>query len=255
MTFRDDIIKYVKKKYKSRPEQLWARFPEYTVFRHADNQKWFGIIMDVTADKLGLPGTERTDILNVKLGDPLLADILTSQEGYFRGYHSGKGNWVSILLDGTVPFDEICLQIDVSYIATASGAEKLRFRPAREWIIPANPKYYDVEHAFDERRIIEWKQGKGIKAGDTVFMYVAAPVSAILYKCRVTETDIPCNDTGELRITALMRIKLLKRYRHTEFSFERLKNEFGIFAVRGPRGIPQELSDALTPSRKDPLDS
>ncbi|MBP5222112.1 MAG: hypothetical protein J6Z35_02990, partial [Lachnospiraceae bacterium] len=37
----------------------------------------------------------------------------------------------------------------------------------------------------------------------------------------------------------------LKWYDPEEFTFDRLKNEFDIFAVRGPRGIPQSLSNAL----------
>ena len=55
----------------------------------------------------------------------------------------------------------------------------------KEWIIPSNPKYFDIVHAFDHVDEINWKQGAGIKKGDTVFMYVGAPVSAVLYKCRV----------------------------------------------------------------------
>ena len=46
-------------------------------------------------------------------------------------------------------------------------------------------------------------------------------------------------------IMKLMTIRLLKRYDPRKFTFEVLNNEYGIFAVRGPRGIPQKLSDAL----------
>nr|WP_202898603.1 hypothetical protein [[Eubacterium] cellulosolvens] len=44
---------------------------------------------------------------------------------------------------------------------------------------------------------------------------------------------------------ALMKIKLLKRYDPEEFTFDVLKEEYGIFAIRGPRGIPHSLSEAL----------
>ena len=246
MTLRDDVIKYVKKKYKSTPEYLWRRYPEYAVFRHEDNRKWFAIIMDVPRERLGLPGDERVDIINVKPEDPFLADILIQQEGFFKGYHFSKGNWVSILLDGTVPQETIYGLIDDSFAATASAQKKQKMRPPKEWIVPANPKYYDVEHMFDHTKETEWKQGSGIKTGDTVYMYVAAPVSAILYKCKVTETDIPFEFADEnLTIKALMKIKLLKRFKPDEFPFDVLKEEYGIFAVRGPRGIPHSLSEAL----------
>lgn len=41
--------------------------------------------MDVPREKLGFEGTDRVDVLNVKMGDSMLADILTQQTGYFRG--------------------------------------------------------------------------------------------------------------------------------------------------------------------------
>ncbi len=242
---RKKLLAYVKKKYGVSPENLWMKYPDYAVFRHGDNGKWFGIVMNVPESKLGLNGDRRVDILNVKPGDPRLAELLVQQPGFFRGWHMNRENWVSILLDGTVPYAEVCRWLDESFLATASKEEKKRLRPPKEWLVPANPRYYDVEHAFDGAEEIEWKQGSGIKTGDTVFLYVAAPVSAILYKCRVTETDIPCDFRGEIRIKALMRIRLQKRYPRDRFTFDVLGREYGIFAVRGPRGIPETLSEAL----------
>ena len=73
-------------------------------------------------------------------------------------------------------------------------------------------------------------------------MYVATPVSAILYKCKVTETDIPFGyDDVHVQIKALMKITLPKRYNADRFTFEKLRNDYGIFAVRGPIGIPHIL--------------
>ena len=245
MTIRDQVFSYVKNKYKADPEYLWRRYPDYAIFRHADNQKWFGLVMDLKRKNLGLDGEDIVDVLNVKFSDPLLADLLIQQPGYFRGYHISRGNWISILLDGTVLFEDICKWLDESYMATASKEKKQKLRPPKEWIVPANPKYYDIEQAFSCSDEIDWKQGAGIKKGDTVFMYVAAPVSAILYKCKVTEMNIPFHFDGPVQIKELMKIKLQKRYKPDKFTFEVLGNKYGIFAVRGPRGIPNSLSEAL----------
>ncbi|MCR5690151.1 MAG: MmcQ/YjbR family DNA-binding protein [Clostridiales bacterium] len=246
MTYRDRLIGYVREKYKTEPEYLWLRFPDYAVFRHADNRKWFGIVMDLRRSRLGLDGDGEVDVLNVKLADGLFAEFLLGQPGYFRGYHFGKGNWVSILLDGTVPFEDIRSALDESYAVTASAKSRQKIRPAKEWIVPANPKYYDIEQAFAASDEIDWKQGAGIRRGDTVYIYVAAPVSAILYKCAVTETDIPFRyDDGNVRMKALMKIKLLKRFDPAAFTFEILGREYGVFAVRGPRSVPRGLKDAL----------
>ena len=128
----------------------------------------------------------------------------------------------------------------------SSGSRKKSGRNPKEWLVPANPKYYAILHAFDDADEIDWKQGAGIIKDDIVYMYVGAPVSAIMYKCIVTETDIPYNFEDEnLKITALMKIKLLKRYDQKDFTFDKLKDVYSIYAVRGPRGIPGKLSDAL----------
>lgn len=123
-SYRNELYDYVKKKYKAEPEYLWLRYPNYAIFRHADNRKWFGLIMDIPKNKLGPEDEEIVDILNVKLGDPLLVDLLVRQPGFFRGYHISRGSWISILLDGTVPFDEICRWLDESYVTTAPRKKK-----------------------------------------------------------------------------------------------------------------------------------
>ena len=69
LTVREKVYGYVKRKYGSEPEYLWRRFPDYAIFRHEDNRKWYGLIMDISAENLGLPGEDRVDILNVKLDD------------------------------------------------------------------------------------------------------------------------------------------------------------------------------------------
>jgi len=135
--------------------------------------------------------------LNVKVDDLLYRDFLLQQKGYLPGYHFARGKWVSVLLDGTVPLENILPLIDASYQTT-------------------------------------------------VYMYVAAPVSAVLYQCTVTDTDQPCDfDNGKLTVRKLMRIRLERRYGVGEFTFERLKEAFGIYAVRGPRGIPNSLHEEL----------
>jgi len=245
-TLRKQVCSYIRKEYGIDPEYLWRKYPDYAVFRHEDNQKWFAVIMNVRRSRLGLMGDDFTDILNVKVDDLLYRDFLLQQKGYLPGYHFARGKWVSVLLDGTVSLENILSLIDASYRTTASAKKKEQIRPPKEWIVPANPKYYDIVHAFDDVSEIDWKQGRGIKKGDTVYMYVAAPVSAVLYQCTVTDPDQPCDfDNGKLSVRKLMRIRLVRRYGAGEFTFERLKDEFGIYAVRGPRGIPNSLHEEL----------
>ena len=243
---REKLFAYVKKKYRAAPEFLWERFPDYAVFRHRDSGKWFAAVMPVPRVRLGLEGEGSAEIVNVKTDDPVFAYMLRQQPGYLKAYHMAHGNWISVLLDGTVPFGDVCARIDESYLVTASKGEKKTLLPPKDWVVPANPAYYDIVHAFDTEPELLWKQGKGIRKGDTVYMYIGAPVSAILYKCLVKETDIPCKPyRGEkLTVTSLMRLRLVKRYPPEEFTFTVL-GEFGVRAVRGPRGIPERLKKAL----------
>ena len=245
-TFKDKVIEYQKKQYGAIPEYLWESSPDAAVFRHANNNKWFSLVMSVPYSKFGIDADGATDVINLKTGDAVFTDSIIEETGIFRAYHMNKREWISVLLDGTVPEDEVYALINRSFAVTAPGRRCKKIREAKEWIVPANPKYYDIVHAFDAADEVDWKQGAGINRGDTVFMYVGAPVSAILYKCTVTKTDIPYRYEDEtLKITALMRLKLLDRYKPSDFTFERLKTEYGIYAIRGPRGVTYSLSYAL----------
>ena len=263
-SFLDDVFAYVRTTYGTSPEYLWERFPSYGIFRHADNKKWYGLVGNVARKSLGLPGAGAIDILNVKIDDEFLHEVLLQQNGYLPAYHMNRANWISVLLDGSVPVQEIHDMIDVSYLATASkktraaleakaslggqavNAAKHGLRPSKEWLVPSNPKYYDVVGAFEAADEIDWKQGRGIRTGDTVFMYVGAPYSAILYQCEVVQTDIPFDyHDRNVSMTALMRIRLQKRYASDVFPLQRLRDEFGVYGVRGPRGVPNSLSVEL----------
>ncbi len=120
---RQAIFDYAKKKYGTEPEYLWMSYPSYAVLRHQDNQKWYGIAMNVPRNKLGLPGTETLDILDVKC-EPLMIDLLRQSPGFLPGYHMNKSNWVSILLDGTVADDTILDLLDMSVQNTATKRGK-----------------------------------------------------------------------------------------------------------------------------------
>ena len=245
-SLKDEVFACIKKKYKVLPEYPWRKYDSNAVFRHADNKKWFALVMEVSGDKLGLRTTDLIDVINLKCDDAFFRDMLIQQKGIMPAYHMNKLHWITVLLDGTVSKNQVFDLIEASFMATASAKKKQKMRPPKEWIIPANPNYYDIVHAFDDTDEIDWKQGAGIRKGDTVFMYVGSPVSAILYKCKVTETDIPYQyQDDNLTIKALMKIKLLKRYKADKFTFEVLKDEYGIYAIRGPRGITNSLSAAL----------
>ena len=100
---REKIFKYVKEKYNIEPDYPFSTAPTYPVLRHVDNRKWFALIMDVQREKLGLKGTDYVDIINLKLGDPMLVDMIVRQPGYFYGYHITRSSWIDISTGITSP--------------------------------------------------------------------------------------------------------------------------------------------------------
>lgn len=252
MTVRDEVLEYAKTEYGTTPEHLWASNPTHEVLRHAlqpgeKKAKWYGLIMDVKRETLGLDGEGYVDILDIKC-NPEMLDVLSMSEGYLPGYHMNKSSWITVLLDGTVPLNNIKQLLDESYEMTASAkskAKKKRFGP-KDWIIPANPKYYDLITAFQEQDEIDWKQSSDVRVGDLIYMYVAAPYSAIMYKCKATEVDIPYHyESKELTVKKAMKIKRLCQYEPDFMPFERMKKEFNIYAVRGPRSMTNTLKEEL----------
>lgn len=114
---RTEILEYVNKTYKVQPDYPWMKFPDHAVLRHVDTAKWFALIINIPKNKLGLEGKESVDIINVKC-DPILIGGLRMKEGYLPAYHMNKESWITILLDGSVPLDEVCGLIDLSYKLT-----------------------------------------------------------------------------------------------------------------------------------------
>lgn len=240
--YREDVLELAKEQYGSVPEYLWLKFPDYAVLRHADNQKWYAIIMDIPGNKLGLPGEDKIDILEIKC-DPLMSGSLLGEDGILPAYHMKKGSWLSVLLDGSVDRQTVFALLQMSYQLTKSKQAKRPERTEpREWLVPANPKYYNMEHAFDENDTILWKQSSHVIVGDTIYLYAAAPYSCILYRCEAVGVDIPYSYDGDgLHIDKVMKIRLKHRFAKGQLSFQKL-NAFGVTAVRGPRSIPNSLS-------------
>ena len=111
------ICKYIIIKYFAKPEFLWDSSPDCGVFRHKDNNKWFGIIMNI--DKYKLDGINHKDIevINIKIDQNNLDELLKIN-GIYRAYHMNKKMWVSIILDDTLDDKDIINLIDKSFINT-----------------------------------------------------------------------------------------------------------------------------------------
>ncbi len=246
-SLRNEILTFVQTNFQTTPEYPWAKLPNYAVLRHNDNRKWYGLIADVTKDKLGLHSTETIDILNIKV-DPILSGSLREEDGIFPAYHMNKGSWISILLDGTVDKDKIFFLLSISFDLTSAKKKVKKITPHNtDWLIPANPKYYDIEAelANSEDGTTLWKQSNAIFVGDTVYLYLGAPVSAIRYQFKVLEVNLPYEYAdNNIKMHTAMKLKLTKEYSPERFPLSVLR-DYDVRAIRGARSIPNRLLHKL----------
>ena len=193
--------------------------------------------MNIDKSKLGINSTGEIEIINIKLESDEIRYLL-KQDGFYPAYHMNKKSWITVILNNTVSDENIMSLIEKSYSYTVTNKNNAK----NEWIIPANPKYFDIEKALKENSTIMWKQSTDIKINDIVYVYVAKPYSSIMYKFKVIEVNIPYEYKDEnLKMQKVMKMDLIRRYEEGKLSFVKLK-EFGINAIRGPRNMPLTLS-------------
>ena len=53
---REQLMEFISEEYSVYGDYPWMKSPNYVVYRHRSNRKWFAIIMDISESKLGLEG-------------------------------------------------------------------------------------------------------------------------------------------------------------------------------------------------------
>ena len=120
---REELLRLVEARYGVAADYPFARDGESAVLRHPAGGKWFALLMTVPRARLGLPGEGRADVLNLK-ADPLLVASLRGEPGFLPAYHMNKSNWVNLLLDGSLPEEEIIRLLELSYDLTKPAARR-----------------------------------------------------------------------------------------------------------------------------------
>lgn len=235
------LANLVEEKYHEQPDFPFKKFPDYGVFRNHENNKWYGLIMNITKDKLTkskADANKKVEILDLKIAEEKHDKFLV-KKGFYPSYHMHKTSWITIVLDNSVDDEMIFSLLEKSRASTVKNKVK------SSWLVPANPKYYDIKTHFKLGQSTIWKQSTKISVGDTVYMYVTSPVKAVCYKCQVTKTNIPYQyDDKNIKMQKIMELKVEKEYASDFCTFDKLK-EFNIKAVRGPRRISKELVSYL----------
>ena len=128
---RERIMRYMQDTYGTEAEYLWADSPDSAVFRHPARRKWYAIIMGVLPERLGLSGEQVLYVMNVKCSTIMIGSLL-STKGFLPAYHMNKNHWISIVLDNSVPDDQITPLLELSYDSVAPKRRTKRSQPAEE---------------------------------------------------------------------------------------------------------------------------
>lgn len=119
---RSEAEKYINEQYGAEAEYPWENEPEYSVFRHAGNRKWFAILMKIPKEKLDSEKSGAAQIMNVKC-DPIMIGSFRKEKGFYPAYHMNKEHWLTIDLSEAEE-EKIKWCIDISYGLTAPKAKK-----------------------------------------------------------------------------------------------------------------------------------
>lgn len=113
------LEKYIKEKYNDSPTFEWKTSPDFGIFRNKDTKKWYALLMNINFNKLDKTKNEEVEIVNIKLDENEIIDLL-KQEGFYPAWHMNKKYWISITLNDKIDDKLLFKLVDESY----SYAEK-----------------------------------------------------------------------------------------------------------------------------------
>lgn len=138
VTFASDqsnrIAAAILEKYGVEPDFPWdeGRHDTSGVFRHRDNNKWFGLIMNIDRRLLDKSADEgETDVLNLKADESKTAALLKIR-GIYPAYHMNHSKWISVMLDDTLEDRDVMDLIDESFRLTSGAAKPMNEKLMRE---------------------------------------------------------------------------------------------------------------------------
>ena len=119
---KQSFLAYCLDTYGTSPDYPFDEDFETAVLRHADNRKWYAIVMRVSRRKFGIDSDEVIDVVNLKLPTEMFGSFGAS-DGVYPAYHMNKLHWISVLLPDA-PEDVVSFLTNSSFEATKSSKKK-----------------------------------------------------------------------------------------------------------------------------------
>ena len=121
---KQQFLEYCLNTYNTPPDYPFDDLFEIAVLRHADNRKWYAIVMRVSRRKFGFDSDEVIDVVNLKLPTEMFGSF-GAADGVYPAYHMNKLHWISVLLPDA-PEDIVQFLVNVSFEATKAPKKKSR---------------------------------------------------------------------------------------------------------------------------------
>ena len=119
---KQQFLSYCRETYGTEPDFPFDDWMESAVLRHADNQKWYAIVMRVSKRKFGMESDEAIDVVNLKMPTEMFGSF-TEADGVYPAYHMNKLHWISVLLPYS-PDDVLHFLVNASFEATRAKKKK-----------------------------------------------------------------------------------------------------------------------------------
>ena len=113
---KQEFLEYCLNTYGTSPDYPFDEDFDTAVLRHADNKKWYAIVLRVSRRKFGFDSDEVIDVVNLKLPTEMFGSF-GAADGVYPAYHMNKLHWISVLLPDA-PEDIVQFLVNVSFEAT-----------------------------------------------------------------------------------------------------------------------------------------
>lgn len=121
---KHEFLEYCLDTYGTSPDYPFDEDFETAVLRHADNLKWYAIVMRVSRSKFGLDSDEVIDVVNLKLPTEMFGSF-GAADGVYPAYHMNKLHWISVLLPDA-PDDVVQFLTNISFEATRAKPKRAK---------------------------------------------------------------------------------------------------------------------------------
>ena len=115
---KQQFLEYCLSTYGTSPDYPFEEDFVTAVLRHADNCKWYALVMCISRRKFGFDSDEIIDVVNLKLPTEMFGSF-GAADGVYPAYHMNKLHWISVLLPDA-PEDVISFLTNASFEATKS---------------------------------------------------------------------------------------------------------------------------------------